>query len=233
MEFLTLSVKGVILAFVFAAAFILLGFGLGPFFLIAMIVFLVLSAIVTHLGLRYKKGLGVGQEPRGIWNVIANGLPPLIMAFLFWLSMIWHNNWLALLAVIGFLASVAAITADKFSSEVGVLDGRPKMIFTLKEVKKGTSGGITEVGLLAGLFAAFLIALLIFLIPGNLAVLTGSYGFSLKKALLAITAAGFVGTIVDSMLGYYEERGIGNKFTSNFICGIVGGLVAMALFALL
>jgi len=233
MEFLTLSIKGAVLAVVFAVAFLFLGFGMGPFFLMAMIVFLVLSAMVTHIGLAYKKNLGVGQEPRGVWNVLSNGSPPLVMAFLFYLSAVSGNQGLALLSVIGFLASLAAITADKFGSEIGVLDGRPKMIFTLKIVRKGTSGGITALGLFAGFVAAFVMSLLLLLIAGPLGPLIGYYGFGSGKALLVITVSGFAGSLIDSALGYYEERGLGNKFTTNFICGIAGGIIGMLLFAFL
>ena len=43
---------------------------------------------------------------------------------------------LAVLCIIGFVASVAAITADKFESEIGIFDGMPRMIFTFKKAKK-------------------------------------------------------------------------------------------------
>ena len=233
MEFLTLSINGVALAVVLAVAFLFLGFGLGPFFLIAMIVFLVLSAIVTYIGMAYKKNIGVGQEPRGAWNVLSNGLPALVMVFLFYLSAVWGYGWFELLSIIGFLASLAAITADKFGSEIGVLNGRPIMIFTLKKVRKGTSGGVTVLGLLAGLGAALLISLLILLVAGHLGPLTGYYGFNLGKTILVVTVSGFVGSLIDSALGYYEEKGIGNKFTSNLACGIAGGSMGMLLFAIL
>jgi uncharacterized membrane protein len=64
-------------------------------------------------------------------------------------------------------------------------------------------------------------------------MLVGYYGFTLKKAILIITASGLAGSLIDSCLGYYEERGIGNKFTSNFICGVAAGLIGMLLFVLL
>jgi hypothetical protein len=38
---------------------------------------------------------------------------------------------------------------------------------------------------------------------------------------------------VDSMLGFYEEKGIGSKFSSNFIGSIAGGVVAILIFALI
>ncbi|MDE1870673.1 MAG: DUF92 domain-containing protein [Candidatus Micrarchaeota archaeon] len=233
MEFLTLDMWGVVLAIVFGVLMLVLGSGLGAFFLLSMIVFLLLSAIVTYTGIKYKRMLKIGQEPRGIRNVMANGVPPIIMVVLFYAFDVTGNGQLALLAVIGFLASVAAITTDKFSSEIGVLNGTPYSIFSMKRVKKGTSGGITVLGSLAGLFAAFLVSLLVFFAVRQLYVLNGYHSFGLWKAIALITVSGFIGGLVDSVLGHYEEKGIGNKFTSNFACGIVAGFVAMALFAVL
>jgi uncharacterized membrane protein len=90
MEFLTLNLKGVVLAVVFGLAFLYFGLGLGPFFLIGMIVFLALSSAVTHVGITRKRGLGIEQDPRGVWNVLANGLPPLIMVVLFYFALLWE-----------------------------------------------------------------------------------------------------------------------------------------------
>jgi uncharacterized protein (TIGR00297 family) len=234
MEFLTLDVGGVILGVIFGILFVVLGMNLGVFFVLAMITFLVFSAAATYVGARYKKRLGVGQEPRGVKNVLANGLPPMIMAALFYLFVMAGNGTFALLSVIGFVASVAAITADKFSSEIGVLSGNlPRMIFTGKKVKRGTSGGLTLMGAVAGLVGAFLVASLIMLIIGQMAMFKSVYAFGIRRSIIAITIAGFVGSLVDSVFGYWEEKGIGNKYTSNFICGVVAGFVAMFLFIII
>lgn len=234
MDFLTLNWGGVALALILGAAFIFFGLGLGYFFVAAMIVFLALAAIVTYIDLRYKKRLGIGQHARGIKNVLANGVPPLIMVVIFYLSSIHGNGSIALLSVVGFIASVAAITADKFNSEIGVLSrGAPRMIFTNKKVRKGTSGAMSLLGTFAGLIGALVIALLVLFIVRPLFMFRSKYPFGIEKAVAAITIAGFVGSFVDSALGYYEEKGIGNKQTSNFLCGVVAGFVAMLLFVVL
>jgi uncharacterized protein (TIGR00297 family) len=229
MDFLTLDIGGVLLAVILGLLIIFLGLGVGWLLLLVLLAFLVLSAIVTWVGMRSKKRLGLGQNPRGIWNVLANGMPPIIMAVLFYIFTKDGNSALAAFSVVGYVASVAGITADKFGSELGVLDGTPRMIFTMKKVKKGTSGGITAFGLIVGLLGAFAIALLMPLFSKVLA----ASGESILTALIVATIAGFIGTLVDSALGYYEEKGIGNKFTSNFVCGVVAGIVAMAILALI
>ncbi|MGI0100682.1 MAG: DUF92 domain-containing protein [Candidatus Micrarchaeaceae archaeon] len=232
MDFLTLDIWGVAVAFVLGFLLLLFGLNLGYFFVASMIAFLVLSAIVTYTGMGYKKRMKLGQEPRGIMNVLANGLPPLLMVILFYVSTIKGYGLLSSIAVVGFVASVAGITADKFSSELGVLNGMPRMILTMKKVKKGTSGGISSLGAGGGLVAAFIVSLFV-IVPLYSHVFAATRGFNIFEVIMVITAAGFLGSIVDSILGYFEEKGIGNKFTSNFFCGMFAGFVAMLLFVVL
>ncbi|MEM3859888.1 MAG: DUF92 domain-containing protein, partial [Candidatus Micrarchaeaceae archaeon] len=183
-----------------------------------LLYFLVLSAIVTAIGKSKKKQAKVFEESRGIKNVASNGGWALVIAILFFIfgsstNLIIFNVW--------FAAAVASITSDKFSSEIGVLDGIPVSIISLKKVKKGTSGGITMLGTLSGLFGAFFISLAI--IPFSISAINAI------ELMGIITFGGFIGTISDSILGYFEEKGIGNKHTSNFFCSIIGSTCAAIL----
>jgi uncharacterized protein (TIGR00297 family) len=214
-------------------AFFILGLDLGYFFVLVMLLFLALSAAVTSIGVDYKKKAGTYQSERGVKNVLANGLPPFIMAIAFMASSLLGYKSLAVLSVIGFTASVAAITADKFASELGIFGGTPTMMFTFKKVKRGTSGGITLLGLAASLLASLMIATTILSVSYALTMLGGTPAFNPAAAVASITVAGFIGCIVDSMLGYYEEKGIGNKYTSNFVCGLSGAIVAIIILLLL
>jgi uncharacterized protein (TIGR00297 family) len=128
---------------------------------------------------------------------------------------------------------VAAIAADKFESEIGIFDGMPRMIFTFKKVRKGTSGAMTLLGLFSGVLASLLVALMLILVIHPLQVLYATSTSLAASAVLSVIIGGFVGSVVDSVLGYYEEKGIGNKYTSNLVCGICGALVGMLLFSLL
>ena len=180
--------------------------------------FLVLSAIATWIGKLKKEKMGTYEDARGWKNVLANGLIPVAVSFAYFLN----HSYGALpgsFIAIAYVASVAAIAADKFASELGVLDGTPTMLLTLKKVKKGTSGGVTAFGLSMSLVAALIIAVSAFYITGSV----------MTVALVA--ASGFLGNIVDSIFGYYEEQGIGNKYTSNFLCSLAG--VAACLIVLL
>ena len=119
--------------------------------------------------------------------------------------------------------------ADKFSSELGVLDGMPRLIFTFRKVKRGVSGGVTSLGLAAGLLGSLLIAVGIFLIWDYISAVSGYGAYDILVVFMSIAIAGFSGTVIDSMLGYYEERGVGNKFTSNFMCSVCGAIISVLL----
>lgn len=92
---------------------------------------------------------------------------------------------------IGFAASLAAVNADTWATELGVLNpSAPRMITDLrKRVEKGTSGGISLVGTLASLAGSALIAALASLFTDNWSL------FPL------ITFAGLAGSLFDSFLG--------------------------------
>ncbi|MDE1810526.1 MAG: DUF92 domain-containing protein [Candidatus Micrarchaeota archaeon] len=233
MALLTLDNRGVLLAFVFGVALWFLGLKLGYFMVLESIVFIIIAALVTDTGKSVKKSLGTYQRDRGIENVIANGMGPLIMAVGFYISSVYlSGNLLPLLFLVGFIGSVAAVTADKFGSEVGVFGGTPVMILTGKPVKVGTSGGVTALGIVAGLLAAFLMVIPAVTITGYVnSAMPGTMvvGF----LIAAVIVGGFFGNLADSVLGYYEEKKIGNKYTSNFISSVIGGAIAIGVFLVL
>ncbi len=233
MTFLTLNFKGALLTLILGIAFFEIGLDIGYFFVAVMLLFLILAAIVTAVGANYKKRIGTFQKYRGVKNVLANGLAPFMMASLFFWTATHGYPTIAMLSIIAFVGSVAAATADKFASELGVFGGMPRLIFTSRKVKRGVSGGVTPLGLNASLIGAFLIALTVPLIAYKLGGMGSMYYFNPFFTILGITIAGLLGSIVDSMLGYYEEKGIGNKSTSNFVCGLVGAIAAVLVYILL
>ena len=101
----------------------------------------------------------------------------------------------SILPWIGFAVSLAAVNADTWATELGVLNPtQPRMITNLgKRVEKGTSGGISFLGTLASLLGAAVIALpAAFLSPAG--TLPPVYW-------LLITASGLAGSLFDSFLG--------------------------------
>ncbi|MFA5381626.1 MAG: DUF92 domain-containing protein [Candidatus Micrarchaeia archaeon] len=192
---LLLDKKAIILALILG---VLLAF-LDIYFLILMLVFLFLGVIVTKHGYNEKKEMGVYEHERGWENVLANGLVPLIGGAFF-------NPG-------AFIGALAAVMADKFASELGILEkSDPINLKNLKRTKKGTNGAISLFGTWMSFIGALLIGVVaLFLYPE----------YNLWKVLL-IGVIGFIGSFVDSVFGVFEEKGIGTKATTNIICAIFG-----------
>lgn len=207
-------------ALVLGALIFLLGGAQGIYFLLVILIFLVASAIVTSFKKGRKVAMKTYERARGWRNVLANGVVPLLVALLYYINGMHHMLPQADL-VVAYVASVAAITADKFSSELGILDNNVIMIATLKKIRPGISGGVSMVGIAAGALGAFIIGLGLFSFPDFLLLLG------------IVVASGLIGDLVDSFLGYFEEQGIGNKYTSNIGCAIVGAVLGAALAVLL
>jgi uncharacterized protein (TIGR00297 family) len=178
-----------------------------PVFLAIMLIFLVLSVVVTRYGYEKKRDLGLYEHERSWENVLANGAIPTICAV--------ANPMIGWGAYVG---SSAAITADKFASELGVLGGEPISLMNFKKTKAGRNGAITLFGTLMSLDGALIIGLAaMFLIPG----------LDLRKVVV-IGLIGFGGSMVDSLAGVLEERGIGNKATTNAVCSLFGAVCGLA-----
>ncbi len=97
----------------------------------------------------------------------------------------------SMLPWVGFAASLAAVNADTWATELGVLSPTPpRMITNLrKRVEKGTSGGVSLSGTGASLLGSAAIALLA-------AWFTGDWSL-----FPLITFAGLAGSLFDSFLG--------------------------------
>jgi uncharacterized protein (TIGR00297 family) len=101
--------------------------------------------------------------------------------------------------VLGFAIAMAAATADTWASEIGVLSRRkPVSILTVRPIPRGTSGGVSALGLLAAAGGALFIGL--WFAVGYVFVY-GWNGAELGAMVAAITGGGFLGSLVDSLLG--------------------------------
>lgn len=199
-----LDKKGLILAFVMGL--IILFFG-GIEYLALMLAFFVLALVVTGYEHGMKREMGIYEHERGWENVLSNGLLPTILAFLS-----------PTIGPLPFIGCLGAVMADKFASEIGVLGGQPINLADLKPAKPGVSGAVTIMGTvasLAGAVAIGFVAMYLFDINATIALIIG--------------LGGLLGSIVDSAFGIFEEKGIGTKGTTNFICSVVGALIGFLL----
>jgi uncharacterized protein (TIGR00297 family) len=168
-------------------------FGLGGLpWAILLLLFFITSSGLSRAFQKRKQGLdekfSKGHE-RDAGQVFGNGG----LATLFVLVHALYPE--SMIGWLGFAASLAAVNADTWATELGVLNPTPpRMITDLgKRVEKGTSGGVSLFGTLASLLGSAIIAL-----PAILLSPTGTLN---TYYFLLITAAGLAGSLFDSFLG--------------------------------
>ncbi|HEY1938508.1 MAG TPA: DUF92 domain-containing protein [Candidatus Angelobacter sp.] len=157
-------------------------------FLALLIVFAV-TLVATRVGYARKQQLRTAEPAGGrtAAQAMANlGIAALVVA-------IAPAGWPVLA-----LAALAEAAADTSSSEIGMaFPGKTLLITNFKSVPAGTDGGLSLFGTIAALAGAAAIALV-----------AGVTGLAPVRQLAIIILAGFLGTLVDSLLGaIFERRG--------------------------
>ena len=162
---------------------------------VLLVLFFVTSSALSRYGAG-RKEIATGRMAKGSQRdarqVLANGGWMALLAL--WQG--WQPaDWMFLAAV----GALAAVTADTWATELGLLSPTPPRLITTGEpVPPGTNGGVTTLGLLAAATGAFLIGF----VAGVLVLLGGTY-MVLSPGRLSFVAgvSGFVGALVDSLLG--------------------------------
>ncbi|OJD13871.1 hypothetical protein AJ78_05718 [Emergomyces pasteurianus Ep9510] len=139
--------------------------------------------------------------------------------------------------MVGIVANYSAVTADTFSSELGILSkSQPRLItsLTFRKVPPGTNGGVTLTGLLAGVLGAFIIGVTSLILPfcpvdsGNALTKPGFEGgtaWSWREKTFwigAVTIWGTLGSVLDSILGGLLQASIVDKRTGKIVEGAGG-----------
>jgi uncharacterized protein (TIGR00297 family) len=185
---------------------------LGPPGFAVLALFVVGGSLLTRLGYGRKRRAGTaeaGGGRRSARNALANAGVATLCALLAALTSL--DAFAA-----AFVASLGAAFADTAESEVGQLYGRaPRLITSMRRVPPGTDGAVSWPGTLAGLAAA---------------TLTAALGYALgmvegAASLSFVALAGFLGTIVDSLVGALAPRA-GNELT-NVLCTLVAAALAL------
>jgi len=186
-------------------------------FLAVLLLFFLSSTFFTKVGAQRKNQWEPALYEKGgrrdVWQVLANGGAGLVMAALF--AATGSEN-----AAVAVFAAFSACNADTWASEIGSLSkGDPISILTGKPVRRGMSGGVSRLGLLASLGGAAAVAVLYVLsfplrvglfghpmaplaidASGAAAPFLQQLGAVLVRALV-ILAAGMFGSLFDSLLG--------------------------------
>lgn len=219
-------------------------FGFGGFpWASLLLLFFISSSLLSRLFKEKKKPLSSHFSKgsrRDLGQVVANGGVAVILVVLYWFYPNLDWPWVA------FAGSMAAVNADTWATELGVLSpSSPRLITNGKSVPKGTSGGVTLAGYLATLAGAGLIALV-----------SSFFVRQPSGVIPLIIVGGLVGATIDSILGatiqgiYYcptceketessPEHHCGTRTTHlrgwqwvsndivNLICSLTGSVVAV------
>ncbi|KAI0134096.1 integral membrane protein DUF92 [Xylariales sp. AK1849] len=183
----------------------------------------------------HSQGSSGGEGPRNHVQVLANSLVASVLTLLHAYQLHLRRNAIVAghfpegsfcyswgkgdLLVVGIIANYAAVSADTFSSELGILSrSSPRLItsWNLRKVPRGTNGGVTAWGLVAGFFGSMIIVTssLMFLplcsdqTKGRLA---GGDAWTVgQKGTLAwgLLIWGALGSVLDSFLGGWLQRSV-------------------------
>lgn len=201
-----------------AGAFLVgtLVFGLGGLaWALLMILFFVSASLASrwHEDIKARPSFMFARgSRRDLVQVLANGGVPALLA-------VGNATWPEAGLFVAYAGAVAAVTADTFATEIGLLSQEdPRLITTGEIVPRGSSGGVTVIGTLAavggaalvGLAAALLYALQDLFVYGIWDLRLADW--SALRILPLVAAAGLASAALDSLLGatvqvvYFSEQ---------------------------
>jgi len=162
-------------------------FGVGGWkWSVPILIFFVLSSLLSKVGSAKKRATSDLHEKgstRDYAQVFANGGIPGIVVFAS--VVVPAFDWYPI-----YLGAVAAVTADTWGTEIGMMTkGRTVLITTFRPVARGSNGGVSVRGFLGATAGASLI--------GMSAL---AWGISAVTAGV-LAAAGVIGSVVDSIAG--------------------------------
>ena len=189
---------------------------------ISVVIYLLFGTLVTKIGYKFKNQRGIAEKrggrrgPENVWGSAASGM--------FFAIMLKFNLANLVFLKIGFAASFAAKLADTFGSEIGKRFGRKTYLITsLREVERGTEGGISLVGTLASALGSIFMSLIMF----SLSIISTNYQF------IIVSISGFLATITESIIGdrFQDKYKLSNELV-NAIQTSISSTMAIFIFYL-
>lgn len=173
---------------------------------------------MTKLGIVEKEKKGIADSARTVAQVWGAGGAGAICAILALSGLLGIQ-----LARVGFVGAMATKCMDTVSSEIGKAYGGTTIVLpSLNIVQKGTEGGVSIVGTLAGVLGAVVAGFLAY--GGRLLLSVASVGI--------VVAAAVIGTTVESWIGanVQNKLKLSNEFV-NFVNTSIGAVAAIVLFS--
>lgn len=163
---------------------------------LTLIAFFITSSALSHYKESLKERKAAEKFAKGgrrdLWQALANGGLGALCALAYALA----GRPTFLLAA--FAGLMAAVTADTWATELGVLSRhRPRLITSGRPVDPGTSGGVSAVGTGASAAGALLIGLIFY----GLLVLEGAPAATTWWVVPAALLGGLSGSLIDSLMG--------------------------------
>ena len=131
-----------------------------------------------------------------------------------------------------YRSNYAAVAADTFSSELGILSTSPPRLITSpwRSVPPGTNGGVTTTGIRAGLLGASIISVTATLLMPFCSTSPPSQnaGWAIHSKVtfaVSVTLIGICGSLLDSLLGAVLQASVVDVRSGKIVEGDGGGKV--------
>ena len=148
--------------------------------LVPVLFFFSTSSVLSKIGTQ-DESMPSGSRRNAI-QVFANGSVA-------WAMLLAHSIWPRPELYIGFVASLAAATADTWATEIGRMYGEStRSILTGRIVRKGESGGVSLQGTVGAITGAALLGVI-------------AAWLNETAGITVVAVAGFAGSLVDSLIG--------------------------------
>ena len=156
-----------------------------------LVLLFIITIVTDKIGKSKKKEIENNKHNKDNRRDVIQVLANLLIATIFIIMYKFTNTKIYLIA---FFVSLAESAADTSASGIGILSKYSYNILTFKKAEKGLSGNVSFIGFGASLLAAIIIGSLYYI-----------YSNSISEMLI-IVSLGFIGAIIDSILGCIQVK---------------------------